>query len=407
MIRDHLTRSVQMMDVTSNWFDWSVLAYFASRIVFTYARSFLPFASLHKYHPVTVLFCLDHYQWLFFVSRVNDVSFCQLFSLCHFILNSSSRASTSNVSNTSQMTTSDTANISSGFKTGLTWDLTPYEQQRKPHELLHDEELLISPKSLQSELTCPICLDLLRNTRTTKECLHRFCCDCIETALRSGNKECPTCRKKLISKRCLRRDQNIDSLIAKLFPIRPDHDDVLINNRSRMPRKTLRASVSSDDEQQPTSKDKKKSRISESSSSAGSTPTVNEIELQLKPLNHSNVFTTRKILTPLNATINHLSKFINTRMKIEQQNTSFHEEDFQWFMNINDHQPIENTLTLDKLLEQHWNHTSKPWSLFYRAISHWTIFLIFVQSECLLVCLFLELFFVNQHTCINLSDCLF
>lgn len=266
------------------------------------------------------------------------------------------------------MTTSDAANIS-GFKTGLTWDLTPYEQQRKPHELLHDEELLISPKSLQSELTCPICLDLLRNTRTTKECLHRFCCDCIETALRSGNKECPTCRKKLISKRCLRRDQNIDALISKLFPVRNDHDDVQIPNRTKSTRKATRASVSSDDEPQSTIKEKKKNRMSESSSSAGSTPTINEIELQLKPLSQSNVYSTRKILTPLNATINHLTKFINTRMKIEQHNSNYHDEEFQWFVKINDHQSIENTMTLDKLLDQHWNHMAKPWILFYRPLS--------------------------------------
>ena len=32
----------------------------------------------------------------------------------------------------------------------------------------------------------------------------RFCAECIITALRSGNKECPTCRKKLVSKRSLR-----------------------------------------------------------------------------------------------------------------------------------------------------------------------------------------------------------
>ncbi|CAF3579885.1 unnamed protein product [Rotaria sordida] len=267
------------------------------------------------------------------------------------------------------MNSSDTPNNSSGFKTGLTWDLTPYEQQRKPHELLHDEELLISPKSLQSELTCPICLDLLRNTRTTKECLHRFCCDCIETALRSGNKECPTCRKKLISKRCLRRDQNIDALISKLFPIRNDNDDLLVNNRNKHSKKPIRASLSSDDEQQQT-KEKKKKRISESSSSAGSTPTINDIELQLKPLNNLNIYTARKILTPLNATINHLSKFINTRMKIEQQNSTFIEQEFQWFIKINDDIPIENTLTLDKLLEQYWSHMSKPYNIFYRAISH-------------------------------------
>ncbi|CAF0792596.1 unnamed protein product [Rotaria sp. Silwood1] len=270
------------------------------------------------------------------------------------------------------MNSSDTPNNSSGFKTGLTWDLTPYEQQRKPHELLHDEELLISPKSLQSELTCPICLDLLRNTRTTKECLHRFCCDCIETALRSGNKECPTCRKKLISKRCLRRDQNIDALISKLFPIRNDNDDLLLNNRNKHSKKPIRASLSSDDEQQQQqqTKEKKKKRISESSSSAGSTPTINDIELQLKPLNNLNIYTTRKILTPLNATINHLSKFINTRMKIEQQNSTFIEQEFQWFIKINDDIPIENTLTLDKLLEQYWSHMSKPYNIFYRAISH-------------------------------------
>jgi hypothetical protein len=267
------------------------------------------------------------------------------------------------------MNSSDTPNNSSGFKTGLTWDLTPYEQQRKPHELLHDEELLISPKSLQSELTCPICLDLLRNTRTTKECLHRFCCDCIETALRSGNKECPTCRKKLISKRCLRRDQNIDALISKLFPIRNDNDDLILNNRTKYSKKSLRASLSSDDEQVQ-SKEKKKKRISESSSSAGSTPTINDIELQLKPLTNLNFYTTRKILTPLNATINHLSKFINTRMKLEQQNSTLIEQEFQWFININDEIPIENTLTLDKLLEQYWSQSSKPYNIFYRAISH-------------------------------------
>lgn len=44
----------------------------------------------------------------------------------------------------------------------------------------------MSPRSLHSELMCPICLDMLKNTMTTKECLHRFCADCIITALRSG-----------------------------------------------------------------------------------------------------------------------------------------------------------------------------------------------------------------------------
>ncbi|XP_072919408.1 E3 ubiquitin-protein ligase RING2 isoform X3 [Hemitrygon akajei] len=85
-------------------------------------------------------------------------------------------------------------------------------------------EIAVSPRSLHSELMCPICLDMLKNTMTTKECLHRFCADCIVTALRSGNKECPTCRKKLVSKRSLRPDPNFDALISKIYPSRDEYE---------------------------------------------------------------------------------------------------------------------------------------------------------------------------------------
>lgn len=105
------------------------------------------------------------------------------------------------------------------------WELTLYELQRKPQEPITDgTKIAVSPRSLQSELMCPICLDILKVTMTTKECLHRFCSDCIVTALRNGNKECPTCRKKLISKRSLRRDPNFDALIAKIYPDREEYE---------------------------------------------------------------------------------------------------------------------------------------------------------------------------------------
>lgn len=68
-----------------------------------------------------------------------------------------------------------------------TWELSLYELQRTPQEAITDGlEIAVSPRSLHSELMCPICLDMLKNTMTTKECLHRFCADCIITALRSG-----------------------------------------------------------------------------------------------------------------------------------------------------------------------------------------------------------------------------
>uniref|UniRef100_A0A8C5P3D6 E3 ubiquitin-protein ligase RING2 n=1 Tax=Jaculus jaculus TaxID=51337 RepID=A0A8C5P3D6_JACJA len=95
-----------------------------------------------------------------------------------------------------------------------TWELSLYKLQRTPQEAITDGlEIVVSPRSLHSELMYPICLDLLKNTMTTQECLHHFCADCIITGLRSGSKECPT-----LSKRSLRPDPNFAALISKIYP---------------------------------------------------------------------------------------------------------------------------------------------------------------------------------------------
>ncbi|CAH1794069.1 unnamed protein product [Owenia fusiformis] len=118
-----------------------------------------------------------------------------------------------------------TETAANGPGANKTWELSLYELHRTPQEAVTDNtEIAVSPRSLHSELMCPICLDMLKNTMTTKECLHRFCQDCIITALRSGNKECPTCRKKLVSKRSLRPDPNFDALISKIYPSRDEYE---------------------------------------------------------------------------------------------------------------------------------------------------------------------------------------
>ncbi|RCN44555.1 zinc finger, C3HC4 type [Ancylostoma caninum] len=107
--------------------------------------------------------------------------------------------------------------FSSANAEGKELSLDDYDRVRTPHKSLADNtELRLRAGTLSTELSCPICLDLLTQTMTTKECLHRFCAECITTALFRGNKECPTCRKKLVSKRSLRPDPNFDSLIAKV-----------------------------------------------------------------------------------------------------------------------------------------------------------------------------------------------
>lgn len=70
---------------------------------------------------------------------------------------------------------------------------------------------------LNDDLSCPICLGVIRKAVTTIECLHRFCMECIEKSLRLGQKECPTCRERCPSRRFLRPDPNFDALIGKLF----------------------------------------------------------------------------------------------------------------------------------------------------------------------------------------------
>jgi len=53
------------------------------------------------------------------------------------------------------------------------WELTPYELQRKPHEVFTDDrEIAVPREALRNDLMCPICLDLLNKTMATK-CLHR------------------------------------------------------------------------------------------------------------------------------------------------------------------------------------------------------------------------------------------
>ena len=63
------------------------------------------------------------------------------------------------------------------------------------------------PRSLQvlgTEFHCPVCLGYIRNTRIVKECMHRFCHDCIEKCLRIGKKQCPQCRIHIPSRRSFR-----------------------------------------------------------------------------------------------------------------------------------------------------------------------------------------------------------
>ncbi|EYU43383.1 hypothetical protein MIMGU_mgv1a006047mg [Erythranthe guttata] len=81
-----------------------------------------------------------------------------------------------------------------------------------------DEFISVKLSEIRKDVQCPICLGIIRKTRTVMECLHRFCRECIDKSMRLGNNECPACRTHCASRRSLRDDPNYDALISALYP---------------------------------------------------------------------------------------------------------------------------------------------------------------------------------------------
>ena len=96
--------------------------------------------------------------------------------------------------------------------------LTLYDIHRKPRPPpAADDKAGIDPNAIETVLRCPICFVLMQRSVLVMGCMHRFCSNCIERCLRTGNKECPQCRHKIPSRRSLRKDANFDALIKKLY----------------------------------------------------------------------------------------------------------------------------------------------------------------------------------------------
>ena len=94
-----------------------------------------------------------------------------------------------------------------------------FEAQRPIRTPLPPSHSLTIPiRLLNSELTCVVCLGILRHTTAVTFCLHRFCHSCITKSLRFGKKECPQCRVGCPSHRNLRADPVFDAIIAAIYP---------------------------------------------------------------------------------------------------------------------------------------------------------------------------------------------
>nr|KJB66747.1 hypothetical protein B456_010G155500 [Gossypium raimondii] len=105
--------------------------------------------------------------------------------------------------------------------------------------------VIVKLSDVRKEVQCPICLGIIRKTRTVMECLHRFCRECIDKSMRMGNNECPACRTHCASRRSLRDDPNYDSLIAALYPDIEKHEEeeLTLHEEEKARNKQIQASI--------------------------------------------------------------------------------------------------------------------------------------------------------------------
>jgi E3 ubiquitin-protein ligase RNF1/2 len=84
----------------------------------------------------------------------------------------------------------------------------------------------LAVRTLNQELTCPVCLGIMQETKVVIQCMHRFCGECIEKCLRQGKAECPSCRVHVGSRRSLATDPNFDDLIRKIYPRLEEYEEL-------------------------------------------------------------------------------------------------------------------------------------------------------------------------------------
>ncbi|KAE7995740.1 hypothetical protein FH972_000509 [Carpinus fangiana] len=108
-----------------------------------------------------------------------------------------------------------------------------------------DEFVAVKLSDIRKEVQCPICLGIIRKTRTVMECLHRFCRECIDKSMRLGNNECPACRTHCASRRSLRDDPNYDALIAAMYPDidKYEEEELAFHEEERARNKQIQASI--------------------------------------------------------------------------------------------------------------------------------------------------------------------
>uniref|UniRef100_A0A5B6ZTB0 Putative E3 ubiquitin-protein ligase RING1a n=1 Tax=Davidia involucrata TaxID=16924 RepID=A0A5B6ZTB0_DAVIN len=98
---------------------------------------------------------------------------------------------------------------------------------------------------VRKDVQCPICLGIIKKTRTVMECMHRFCRECIDKSMRLGNNECPACRTHCASRRSLRDDPRYDAIIESLYPdiVKYEEEELTFHEEERARNEQIQALI--------------------------------------------------------------------------------------------------------------------------------------------------------------------
>lgn len=240
------------------------------------------------------------------------------------------------------------------------WTLTEYEQVRSPQEISIDSELTIPSKSLQSQITCPICKETLSQTRAAPECLHRFCGKCVDKAIK---KSCPICYKRLPSNlRSFKRDPKFDQLIS-----------IISSGENLQSNDSLPSTLPINHEQ-----DQEYSTLLRDNHNSSSINRVPECEIILKPLD--NLQQTRYIKCPRETTVDHLAKYLSMRpdtiftsncSNSDNKDNSSNNDQYKLYILVNrlegHYEPLQGSLKIEEIQSTFNLLPDKPLEVYFFA----------------------------------------
>lgn len=237
----------------------------------------------------------------------------------------------------------------------------------KKRRKLDEAVIRITMKDINSEMTCRVCLGIIRNATTVMECLHRFCEECIGKSLRMGRKQCPSCRVSCPSRRNLRRDLQFDEVIRQFYPdlnaIDAQQEAIVQKIVNSQEVKAFASSIHTGEEKQKVQAKKRiRSRGSDKKKKSGKNQTIALMLRKHPVLDAKFKLKATYLCVVRHCRVETLANYLHSKL-LPPQGTKFS------FTIMTDYQkvPLLHVLSLDEVEDKYWNQPNNALVLTYNV----------------------------------------